>query len=124
MADYPGSIKSFTDQTARVSEINAADVNVAYDEIEAIETELGIYAKDTRSASYIIFKIGSTYYAKACFSGGTNYSGTVAATVINNAIAALTSGGKIFFKNATYPLTVALTLGSKKISSHQKSERR
>src|SRR3972149_4438732 len=113
MADYPGSIKSFTDQTAQVSEINAADVNVAYDEIEAIEAELGIYAKDTRSASYIIFKVGSTYYAKACFSGGTNYSGTVAATVINNALGALTAGRtwkeRVVLKG-TFSLTASLLL--------------
>ena len=113
MADYPGSIKSFTDQTAQVSEINAADVNVAYDEIEAIEAELGIYAKDTRSASYIIFKTGSTYYAKACFSGGTNYSGTVAATVINNAIAAV-SGGRIIIKGPdTFPCNAQISMDGK-----------
>lgn len=42
MASYPGAIKSFTQQVDLVDTIDAADVNLAYDEIEAIETELGI----------------------------------------------------------------------------------
>ena len=41
-ASYPGAIKSFTQQTDLVDVIDAVDVNSAYDEIEAIETELGI----------------------------------------------------------------------------------
>ncbi len=41
MATYPGAIKSFAQQTDLVSTIDAADVNEAYDEIEAIQTELG-----------------------------------------------------------------------------------
>jgi len=48
MADFPGSITSFTPQVNTGSPVideyslDAADVNDAYDEIEAIETELGI----------------------------------------------------------------------------------
>lgn len=48
MAQYPGSIKSFTDQVNCGSPVidefslDAADVNDVYDEVEAIETELGI----------------------------------------------------------------------------------
>lgn len=41
MTDYPSSLKSFSQQTDGVSDADAADVNEAYDEIEAIETELG-----------------------------------------------------------------------------------
>jgi len=41
MTDYPGAIKSFDQQTDGVSDADATDVNEAYDEIEAIETELG-----------------------------------------------------------------------------------
>lgn len=40
-ASYPGAIKSFTQQTDGVDIVAAADVNSAYDEIEAVETELG-----------------------------------------------------------------------------------
>lgn len=41
MASYPGAIKSFVQQADLVDTIDAADINEAYDEIEAIETELG-----------------------------------------------------------------------------------
>lgn len=43
-------------------------------------------------ALYVIYKEGSTYYANACFSGGTDYSGSDAATVINSALGGLTAG--------------------------------
>ncbi len=41
-ASYPGAVKTFTDKVQLVDLINAADVNDAYAEIEAIEIELGI----------------------------------------------------------------------------------
>lgn len=41
MASFPGSIKTFTDQVDDIDTVDAADINAAYDEIEAIETELG-----------------------------------------------------------------------------------
>jgi hypothetical protein len=44
-ASYPGAIKSFSQQTDLVSTIDAADINEAYDEIEAIQTELGTNPK-------------------------------------------------------------------------------
>ena len=40
-ASYPSAIKSFTQQVDLSDVIDAADVNEAYDEIEAIQTELG-----------------------------------------------------------------------------------
>ncbi len=43
-------------------------------------------------ASYVIWKDGSTYRAECLLKGGTDYSGTDAATVIQSAIDALTSG--------------------------------
>lgn len=45
-ASYPGAIKSFTQQVDLVDTIDAADVNEAYDEIEAIQTELGVNPPD------------------------------------------------------------------------------
>ena len=41
MSDYPGSIKSFDQQVDNVDDAEAVDVNEIYDEVTAIETELG-----------------------------------------------------------------------------------
>ena len=40
-ASFPSSVKSFTDKTDNIDDVMATDINSAYDEIEAIETELG-----------------------------------------------------------------------------------
>ena len=40
-ATYPSSIRNFTDKVDNVDEVIAKDINDAYDEIEAIEGELG-----------------------------------------------------------------------------------
>ena len=40
-ASYPGAIKSFSQKTDLIDTIASADVNEAYDEIEAMQTELG-----------------------------------------------------------------------------------
>jgi len=64
-------------------------------------------------ASYIIFTDGSTVYAKNGTTGEIEFSGADAATVIQQAIDALSgSGGKIFIKKANYLLTSGLTLPS------------
>jgi len=60
--------------------------------------------------SYIVYREDDTYYADACFKGGTDYSGSDAATVIQSAINALTDGGKIFIKEGTYNLTSTLLI--------------
>jgi len=62
------------------------------------------------TASYTVYKVGSTYYAKSHLHGGTNYSGADASTVINNAITALTNGGRIFFKAGTYTITASIVI--------------
>lgn len=41
-ATYPSSIRNFTDKQDNVDEVVAKDINDAYDEIEAIEGELGV----------------------------------------------------------------------------------
>jgi hypothetical protein len=41
-ASFPGAIKSFVDRTDAVHDVMAADVNDAYAEITAVETELGV----------------------------------------------------------------------------------
>jgi hypothetical protein len=47
MASYPGAIKTFVNKTDGVDIIHAVDVNAPYDEITAIETELGLLPKGT-----------------------------------------------------------------------------
>jgi hypothetical protein len=49
--------------------------------------------------SYTIYQSGSTFYADA-LAGGTDYSGTVAATVIQNAWNAAPAGSAVFHKRA------------------------
>ena len=44
-ATYPDGIVSFTPKVDHTDTIMAADVNSAYDEITAIETELGVDPK-------------------------------------------------------------------------------
>lgn len=41
MPDYPGAIKSFDQQTDGVDDADAVDVNEIYDELEAVQAELG-----------------------------------------------------------------------------------
>jgi len=53
------------------------------------------------SHTYTIYKEGSTYYAKNAY-GAIDYSGTDASTVIQSAINALTSSGKIYIKAGDY----------------------
>ena len=68
---------------------------------EAVTKHAGI------PASYTICKEGSTYYGLPCFSGGTKYSETDAAVLINAVIDALAgspNGGIIFAKRGTYTL--------------------
>jgi len=55
-------------------------------------------------ASYMVWKDGNTYRAECLLKGGTDYSGTDAATVIQSALDALTSGGSIFIKKGTYTI--------------------
>lgn len=62
--------------------------------------------------TYLIFTDGTTYYAKNCDTGVVDYSGTTAATVIQNAINALSDGDKLVFKRATYTLTTDVTISS------------
>jgi len=59
-------------------------------------------------AEYVIYMIGSTILVRNGLTGKDDYSGTDAATVIQNAINALPSnGGLIFLKAGTYPITTS-----------------
>jgi hypothetical protein len=63
-----------------------------------------------KTVDYIVWKNGSTYYAGDGTTGVVTYSGSAFHTVINNAIAALTTGGTILVKPGTYVLTATVTL--------------
>lgn len=89
---------------------NIADgdsVNSAYLK-DLIENALG-GGNPAQGASYVIFKSGSTYYARNGTDGTIDYSGTNAATVIQAAIDALSSGLVFLKGNASYVCTSALT---------------
>src|SRR5437660_2214546 len=72
--------------------------------------------REEGKASYVIYSAGGTVYAKAMIPAGIDYSGTDAATIIQNSINALSaSGGKIFIKAGTYNLTAALSIASSNV---------
>jgi len=56
----------------------------------------------TETASYVIWTDGTYVYAKNGITGAVDFKGTDASTVIQSAVKALTSGGKIFIKSGTY----------------------
>lgn len=58
--------------------------------------------------TYLVFKDGTTTYVQDCNTRGMVSSGTDAATQINDAIAALKSGGLIHVKAGTYTLTTPI----------------
>lgn len=75
----------------------------------SIEDDVLTYPQ--QPASYIIWKSGSTYYAKSGTDGSIYISGSNAATVIQATISALSSnGGVIFIKKGTYSITSSLTM--------------
>jgi len=59
------------------------------------------------TASYVIFKDGSYYYAKNGTTGAIDYSGVVASTVIQDAVNA---GNKIDFSNGNFNIGTVITL--------------
>jgi len=76
-----------------------------------------VIANPEQPASYIIFGednnndgVYDIIYAKNASSGQIEFSGTDAATVIQNAINQLTNGGKIFIKAGTYECSQSIFL--------------
>jgi len=67
-------------------------------------------------ASYMVWKDGSTYRAECLLKGGTDYSGTGAATVIQEAIDASPAGALIILKAAKYELTSGLNITTRGIT--------
>jgi hypothetical protein len=74
----------------------------------------GVQETGIGPTSYVVWKEGSTYFAKNGITGEVEWSGIDALTVIQSAVNALTSGGKIFFKSGTYTLTgpIVLSVGN------------
>lgn len=69
-------------------------------------------AKLLQTASYVIEKISTTTYARPAYKSGLPaYSGTTSSTIINNALANLTSGGTMFIRAANYTITAKLVDG-------------
>jgi hypothetical protein len=58
MAEFPNAIKAFTDVVDGVDEVLANQVNQAYDEIEAIETQLVGYDFQTLGAQLVTYDTG------------------------------------------------------------------
>src|SRR3990167_5423879 len=64
-----------------------------------------------QGCSYVVYIDVSSILAKNCKTGVNDYSGTVAATVINNAISALpVTGGRVILKDGSYSITTTITL--------------
>jgi hypothetical protein len=65
----------------------------------------------TFAATYVVYKSGATYYAKANSDTGlSDYSGGAFHTVLANVLAAMpTRGGKIYFMPAEYSVTSTIT---------------
>jgi len=62
------------------------------------------------TADYVLFKDGSTYYAKNGTTGAISFSGISFYTIINDAIDALSGSGLIFMRLGTYALSSDLVI--------------
>lgn len=59
---------------------------------------------------YVIYKSGSTTIAQKVSDGSTFSSNTTSSTVFQAVLTALTTGGNVLIKDATYTITAALTI--------------
>lgn len=103
---WTGNTNTFSPGYVEIDQINATQ----YYWNSVNRTDVLQYPEQT--ASYIIFKDGSTYYAKNGFTGQIDYSGTDASLVINNAINAVSNytGGLIYIKAGYYYLSDTIVL--------------
>ena len=82
----------------------------------AVKTSIENLPYHVGGSSYLVYKEGSTYYAKGLRSGLSDYSGSVASTVIQSAIDVLPSGGgKIQFATGKYVLTAPLVINKSSV---------
>jgi hypothetical protein len=80
-ARYPSQLPLFTPQTDGVDGVNARDVNVLYEEVDAIAAELGL--TPSGSAATVSARIGAVESAASTFvlrAGGSVILPTVAST--------------------------------------------
>jgi len=76
----------------------------------------------TETASYIIFRQGDTYYAKNGTTGVIEFSGTDAASVIQQAIDAINGKGHIFIKSGIYNCYTPITYNSESFELYIEGE--
>jgi hypothetical protein len=69
MASYPASVKSFTYKVDNQDKVVASDVNTAYDEITAIQKQLGTYS-DLTSTGGVTAALASLQNTVSSFSSG------------------------------------------------------
>ena len=129
-ATYPGGLKSFSQRTDAVDDIMATDINQAYDEIGAIEAELGLdpadktggtagtYAtvkarldKAHRAATFVVAASDASADSKQF----ADYvcDGTADDVQISAAIAALPSmGGKVVLSEGEFNITSDIVINT------------
>lgn len=122
-AEYPGTIKNWTDLQDHVDEIVAAHLNTAYAEITAIQTELGLLPKGgyasvaarlaglSNAATIFVAASNASVASKAwaAATGGFVCDGTADEYEINLAIAALPAGGgKVLLSEGTFTLAARI----------------
>lgn len=66
----------------------------------------------TETASYTIWKSGSTYYAKNGLTAAVDYSSRNATWVIQSAVDAVTNGGKIFLLRGQYTIDTTIIISN------------
>jgi len=108
--EIPINLEIFSDQFLKLDGSNAnSDIDITPYNL----TVNNISAFNLKSpASYIIWTDGSTYYALNGSTGEIDYSGTDAATVIQNAVDNTPTYGKVVITEGTYTLTNAIELKS------------
>ena len=125
MATYPSGIKAFSDRTDQTDLVLATDINQAYDEITAIQTELGLlpkggYADVTArlaglSTAPCIFVAASNASAAAkawaAATGGYVCDGTADEVEIQDAIDALPAvGGTVMLSEGTFYIAAMISI--------------
>jgi len=73
------------------------------------QSATAVFEHPIGTASYIIWRDGSTYYAKDNVDGSIVYSGTNATTIIQNTINIMTVGESLFVHTGTYTIEGAIT---------------
>lgn len=111
MATYPAAVKSFTSKVDGVDYFYASDLNVAYDEITAVQSTLGVGASVSLSSTTGTFNAGTN----VDYGTVNNRLNNLELGVINGATHAVqTTGGSLIQPTAisVVPLTIKGFTGS------------